>query len=135
MPQLEDIREAKMRHRAAMAAALGWIALALMPVEAAAQDRTPGLLTAEQLNARQPDSGPLILRGSAVGRKAARAAGPSATRWEVAAGRRLWLVDLASGDLRTCTLRDTTLVDVQELSCHSGSFGRYRRTFGPAFQP
>jgi hypothetical protein len=124
-----------MRQLAATAAALGLIALALMPVEAAAEDRTPGLLTAEELSARQPGSGPLILRGSAVGRKAARAAGPSATRWEVAAGRRLWLVDLASGDLRTCTLRDTTLVDVQELSCHSGSFGRYRRTFGPAFQP
>jgi hypothetical protein len=124
-----------MRHLAAMAAALGLFALAVSPVQASGEDKTPGLLTAKQLNAREPGSGPRILRGSAVGRKAAPSAHSSATRWEVAAGRRLWLVDRASGDLRTCTLRDTTLVDVQELSCHSGSFGRYRRTFGPAFQP
>ena len=124
-----------MRYLAAMAAALGLIALALTPVQASGENKTPGLLTAKELNAREPGSGPLILRGSAVGRKAAPSAHSSATRWEVAAGRRLWLVDRASGDLRTCTLRDTTLVDVQELSCHSGSFGRYRRTFGPAFQP
>ena len=124
-----------MRHLAAMAAALGLIALALTPVQASGENKTPGLLTAKELNAREPGSGPLILRGSAVGRKAARSAHSSATRWDVAAGRRLWLVDRASGDLRTCTLRDTTLVDVQELSCHSGSFGRNRRTFGPAFQP
>ena len=124
-----------MRHLAAMAAALGLIALALTPVQASGENKTPGLLTAKELNAREPGSGPLILRGSAVGRKAAPSAHSSATRWEVAAGRRLWLVDRATGDLRTCTLRDTTLVDVQELSCHSGSFGRYRRTFGPAFQP
>jgi hypothetical protein len=124
-----------MRHLAAMAAVLGLFALAVSPVQASGEDKTPGLLTAKQLNARQPGSGPVILRGSAVGRKAAPSAHSSAPRWEVAAGRRLWLVDRASGDLRTCTLRDTTLVDVQELSCHSGSFGRYRRTFGPAFQP
>ena len=124
-----------MRHLAAMAAALGLIALALTPVQASGENKTPGLLTAKELNAREPGSGPLILRGSAVGRKAGPSAHSSAERWEVAAGRRLLLVDRASGDLRTCTLRDTTLVDVQELSCHSGSFGRYRRTFGPAFQP
>ena len=124
-----------MRYLAAMAAALGLIALALTPVQASGENKTPGLLTAKELNAREPGSGPLILRGSAVGRKAAPSALSSAPRWEVAAGRRLWLVDRASGDLRTCTLRDTTLVDVQELSCHSGSFGRHRRTFGPAFQP
>ena len=124
-----------MRHLAAMAAVLGLFALTLTSVQASGEDKTPGLLTAKELNAREPGSGPLILRGSAVGRKAAPSAHSSATRWEVAAGRRLWLVDRASGDLRTCTLRDTTLVDVQELSCHSGSFGRYRRTFGPAFQP
>ena len=124
-----------MRHLAAMAAALGLIALALTPVQASGENKTPGLLTAKELNAREPGSGPLILRGSAVGRKAAPAAHSSATRWQVAAGRRLWLVDPASGDLRTCALRDTSTVDVQEIRCHSGSFGRYRRTFGPAFQP
>jgi hypothetical protein len=124
-----------MRYRAVMAVALGVIALALAPVEAAEQGATRGLLTAEELNARAPGSGPLILRGSAVGRKPASAARPSAAPWQVAAGRRLWLVDPVSKELRTCAWRDTSTVDVEEISCLSGSFGGYSRTFGPAFQP
>jgi hypothetical protein len=123
-----------MRHLAAMAAALGLIALTLTPVQAAGEDTTPGLLTAEELKARQPGSGPLILRGSAVGRKAAPAVQSGPTR-QVVAGRRLWLVDPASQDLRTCAVRDTSTVGVREIRCQSGSFGRYSRTFGPAFQP
>jgi hypothetical protein len=124
-----------MRHLAATAAALGLIALALAPVEAAEEDATPGLLTAEELSAPAPGSGPLILRGSAMGPKPAPVVRPSAARWQVAAGRRLWLVDPASEDLRTCAVRDTSTVDVKEIRCLSGSFGRFRRTFGPAFQP
>jgi hypothetical protein len=87
------------------------------------------------LGAREPGSGPLILRGSAIGRKPAQAVRPSAERWQVAAGRRLWLVDPASKDLRTCAVRDTSTVGVREIQCQSGTFGRYSRTFGPAFQP
>jgi hypothetical protein len=124
-----------MRHLAVTAAALGLIALVLAPVEAAEQDAIPGLLTTDELNARVPGSGPLILRGSAVGRKPASAARPSAAGWQVAAGRRLWLVDPESKELRTCAWRDTSTVDVEEISCLSGSFGGYSRTFGPAFQP
>jgi hypothetical protein len=124
-----------MRYLAVTAAALGLIALVLAPVGAAEQDATPGLLTTEELNARAPGSGPLILRGSAGSRKPASAARPSAAGWQVAAGRRLWLVDPASQDLRTCVVRNTSTVDVEEIRCMSGTFGRYRRTFGPAFQP
>jgi hypothetical protein len=124
-----------MRHLAVTAATLGLVALALMPVEAAAADTTPGLLTAEELNARAPGSGLLILRGSAAGRKPAQAVSPSAERWQVAAGRRLWLVDPETKELRTCAWRDTSTVNVEEIRCMSGTFGRYRRTFGPAFQP
>ena len=124
-----------MRHLAATAAALGLIALVLAPVGAAAQDAAPGLLTAEELNARAPDSGLLILRGSAVGRKPAPAVRSSAAGWQMAAGRRLWLVDPETRELRTCAWRDTSTVDVEKIRCRSGTFGRYTRTFGPAFQP
>jgi hypothetical protein len=123
-----------MRGLAAMAVALGFVALALAPIEAAAQDTTPGLLTAQELSLPAPEARPLVLRGSAAKPKPA-AARPSPARWEVAAGRRLWLVDPATKDLRTCAVRDTSTVDVEEIRCLSGTFGRYSRTFGPAFQP
>lgn len=124
-----------MRHLAATAAALGLIAVALAPLEATAQDTTPGFLTAEELRLPAPEARPLILRGSAIASQRTAAAYPGATRWEMAAGRRLWLVDPATKDLRTCAVRDTSTVDVEEIRCLSGSFGRYSRTFGPAFQP
>ena len=128
-----------MRNLAAAAAALGFIALALAPigpVDAAEQDSTSRLLTGDDL--RAPDrtgNMPLILRGSAVGPQPATEVRPSAERWQVVAGRRLWLVDPVTEDLRTCTVRDTTQVDVREIRCLSGTAGRFRRTFGPAFQP
>lgn len=124
-----------MRHLAATAAALGLIALALAPAQAAQEDATPGLLTAEELSAPAPGPGPVILRGSAMGPKPAPEVRPSSARWQVAAGRRLWLVDPATEELRTCAVRNTSTVGVKELRCLSGSFGRFSRTFGPAFQP
>ena len=41
--------------------------------------------------------------------------------WQVAAGRRLWLVDPATGDLRTCAVRNTSTVGVEEIRCFSVS--------------
>jgi hypothetical protein len=41
--------------------------------------------------------------------------------WQVAAGRRLWLIDPATGDLRTCAVRNTSTVGVKEIRCLSGS--------------
>jgi hypothetical protein len=121
------------------AAALGFVALALAPigaVEAAEEDATPHLLTPEELSAPdQPGDVPLILRGSAVAPKPAPEVRPSAARWQVAAGRRLWLVDPATKDLRTCAVRGTTQVGVKEIRCLSGTAGRFRRTFGPTFAP
>jgi hypothetical protein len=133
------IEEAGMRNLAAAAAALGFIALALAPigpVEAAEEDATPHLLTTEELRApiRRGDA-LLILRGSAVGPQPAPEVRPSAQRWQIVAGRRLWLVDPVTEDLRTCAVRDTTQVGVREIRCLSGTAGRFRRTFGPAFQP
>ena len=55
--------------------------------------------------------------------------------WQVAAGWRLWLIDPANGDLRTCAVRQTSTVGVKEIRCLSGSASRLRRTFGPTFAP
>ena len=127
-----------MRPVAAAAAALGLGALALAPlgpVQAAEGDATAHLLTAEELNAAAlRDDAPVILRGSAIEPRplAARFSGPS---WQIAGGRRLWMVDPVTGDLRTCSVPDTTDVGVWEIRCLSGSTSRYRRTFGPAFSP
>ena len=41
--------------------------------------------------------------------------------WLVAAGRRLWLIDPATGDLRTCAVRNTSTVGVEEIRCLSVS--------------
>ena len=41
--------------------------------------------------------------------------------WQVAAGRRLWLVDPATGNLRTCAVRNTSTVGVEEIRCFSVS--------------
>ena len=41
--------------------------------------------------------------------------------WQVAAGRRLWLIDPATGDLRTCAVRNTSTVGVEAIRCLSGS--------------
>jgi hypothetical protein len=128
-----------MRHLAAAAAALGFVVLALAPIgpaEAAEEDAAARLLTPEQLNTPdQPGNAPLILRGSAVGPKRAAEMHASAARWQIVAGRRLWLADPATKDLRTCAVRDTSTVGVKEIRCLSGSAGRYRRTFGPTFSP
>jgi hypothetical protein len=55
--------------------------------------------------------------------------------WQVAAGWRLWLIDPATVDLRTCAVRQTSTVGVQEIRCLSVSGSRFRRTFGPTFAP
>jgi hypothetical protein len=41
--------------------------------------------------------------------------------WQVAAGRRLWLIDPATGDLRTCAVRQTSTVGVEAIRCFSVS--------------
>jgi hypothetical protein len=124
-----------MRHLPAMAVALGVTALALPPLEAAEADATPGFLTDEELNAREPGSRPVILRGSAMSRKPARAVRPSAERWQVAAGRRLWLIDPVNEEVRACAVFNTPDIGVQDIDCVSQSTSGFARTFGPAFNP
>jgi hypothetical protein len=44
--------------------------------------------------------------------------------WLVTAGRRLWLIDPATGDLRTCAVRQTSTVGVEVIRCLSVSSAR-----------
>jgi hypothetical protein len=55
--------------------------------------------------------------------------------WQVAAGWRLWLVDPAAKELRTCAVRNTSTVGVEAIRCLSVSGSSFRRTFGPIFAP
>ena len=50
--------------------------------------------------------------------------------WQVAAGQRLWLIDPATGDLRTCAVRQTSTVGVEAIRCL-----RLRQAFGRTFAP
>ena len=56
-------------------------------------------------------------------------------RWQVVAGEELWLVDLATAEVRSCVNRHTSTVGVREIRCTSGELGRYGRTFGRNFNP
>ena len=128
-----------MRHLAAAAAALGIAALGLAPIgpaDAAEEDATPHLLTAEELSAPdQPGEAPVILRGSAIGPRRGAEVRPSAPRWQVVGGRRLWLLDAVNQEVVACNVFDTTDVGVLDIDCVSQSTSGYARTFGPAFNP
>lgn len=53
--------------------------------------------------------------------------------WQVAAGWRLWLINPAAKELRTCAVRNTSTVGVEAIRCLSVSGSGFRRTFGPIF--
>lgn len=79
---------------------------------------------------------PVLLRGSAIPPKPARQATVARTdRMQIAAGRRLWSIDPATGDMRVCWVRRTTTVGLRVLRCLGGSTTGYHRGFGPAFNP
>lgn len=128
-----------MRDLAAAAVALGFVALALAPMgpaEAAEADASAHLVRLEEPSAAaQPGNAPLILRGSAIGPWRASEAQAAAPQWQIAGGRRLWLVDPVSQEVHVCTLSNTPDVGVQEIDCVSQSTTGFARTFGPAFNP
>ena len=68
-------------------------------------------------------------------RPAAPVAGLAPQRWQVVAGKRLWLVDLATAEVRSCSKRDASTVGLREIRCAAGELGRYSRTFGRNFNP
>jgi hypothetical protein len=78
---------------------------------------------------------PTILRGAPVEPAAAPGAAPTQQRWQILAGERLWLVDRATAEVRSCIDRDTSTVGVREVRCTSGELGRFSRTFGRNFHP
>ena len=64
---------------------------------------------------------PVVAAGEGVSGQEADVQRETPRTWQVAAGQRLWLVDPATGDLRTCAVRQTSTVGVQEIRCLSVS--------------
>jgi hypothetical protein len=122
-----------MQVRVAITACLGiWLAGA-GAVWAQGARTSPEVLALGQRDAAAP--APTILRGSAVEPAAARAAEPALQGWQIVAGKRLWLVDPETAEVRSCVNRDTSTVGVREIECTSGELGRHARTFGRNFNP
>ena len=119
-----------MQRRWAVIAGLG---IALTSAGALAQEApaTSGLLV---LGERSDRPAPTVLRGRAATPPAATVAAEDEGRWQVVAGKRLWLIDGATGEVRSCRDRDTSTVGRREIRCTSGELGRYGRTFGPDFR-
>ena len=87
------------------------------------------------LTERDAAPAPTLIRGSLGAPAAAPVTEPAVQRWQIVAGKRLWLVDLATAEVRSCVNRDTSTVGVREIRCTSGELGRYGRTFGRNFNP
>ena len=127
-----------MRNLAAAAAVLGLvIALApTSPVGAAEENAGSRLLTPGALSVPdQRSAAPVILRGSAVGPRRASEVRTGAPQWQIAGGRRLWLIDPVNQEVTGCAVFNTPDVGVQEIQCVSQSTSGFARTFGPAFNP
>jgi hypothetical protein len=128
-----------MRNLAAGAAVLGLV-LVLAPTSpagAAEEENAPSrLLTPGGLSvADQPRAAPVILRGSAVGPRRAPEVSTGMAQWQIAGGRRLWVLDPVNQGVTGCAVFNTPDVGVQEIQCVSQSTTGYARTFGPAFNP
>ena len=91
----------------------------------------PQIVTPGEPRAQQ---GPEILRGAPATRPEPTVV-QQEPRWQVVAGKRLWLVDEAKGEVRSCINQDTSTVGVRVIRCTSGELGRYGRTFGASFTP
>jgi hypothetical protein len=119
-----------MRHRWAVIAGLG-ILLAGAGTWAQDASTAPGVVV---LSERGEQPAPTILRGRPA-TPAAVTVAPSGQRWQLLGGKRLWLVDRASGEVRSCINQDTSTVGLRVIRCTSGELGRHGRTFGAAFNP
>jgi hypothetical protein len=128
-----------MRHWLGTAAAVGFLAAAMIQIEAppaAAETATPHVLSLG--GAAEIGDAPLILRGSAVGPKSSKsalAATSGGQGYQVAAGQRLWFFDPQTLQIRSCINQQTSTVGVRIVRCYPGSLSGHRRTFGPTFQP
>ena len=119
-----------MRHRWAVIAGLG-ILLTGAGAWAQQAPTAPQIVTPGEPRAQQ---GPEILRGRQT-TPAEPVVADQEPRWQVVAGKRLWLVDQAKGEVRSCINQDTSTVGVRVIRCTSGELGRYSRTFGASFTP
>jgi hypothetical protein len=121
-----------MRRRWAVIAGLG---IMLTSAGAFAQE-TPTTSRVLVLGERNDRPAPTIVRGTSAAPRPATAAGEQeGPRWQIVAGERLWLIDRATAEVRSCSERDTSTVGLREIRCTAGDLGRYSRTFGPNFHP
>jgi hypothetical protein len=123
-----------MYRRIAITASFGILLIGSSAAWAQATRPSPQLLVFGEPRGEQP--APSIVRGSTA-EPAAAPASPARNgeRWQIVAGKRLWLVERESGEVRACTDRDTSTVGVREIRCTSGELGRYARSFGRDFNP
>lgn len=119
-----------MGHRWAVIAGLG-ILLTGAGAWAQQAPTAPGIVAPGEPGA-QP--APTIVRGTPA-TPAAPTVADQEPRWQIVAGKRLWLVDQAKGEVRSCSDRDTSTVGLRVIRCTSGELGRYGRTFGASFNP
>jgi hypothetical protein len=104
--------------RCGIMALVGAVAsFALPAAQVAAEER---LLVPEEI-AREDGEPPRVLRGSAMAPRPLAADLPPPRDWQVAAGRRLWLVDASTGDIVACRQRATSTVGRRVIACLSGS--------------
>jgi hypothetical protein len=122
-------------HRSmAILASLGILLASMSGAGAEVARPSPEILV---LGTQPAAKAPTILRGSAVARQPAPVAAPEVigSEWQILSGKRLWLVDRTTGDIRSCINQQTTQVGLRVVLCTPGDAGRFRRTFGPDFQP
>ncbi len=123
-----------MRRSIAIVTALG-ILITAATAWGQTERASPQVLTLGQRPEAAP-AAPTILRGSAIGPRAAPASVAAIGEGtEIVAGRRLWVVDRDTGEVQSCINRQTSTVGVREVRCTTAELGGYSRTFGPNFRP
>jgi len=76
----------------------------------------------ETVTVLRPVAGPVAAGGGKASGQEADVQRERPPTWQVAAGGRLWLIDPASKDLRTCALRQTSTVGLKVLRCLKASW-------------
>jgi hypothetical protein len=112
-----------MQTRAILAAGVGLALTAALPAgPAAAQPEPPSTSSSRMIImgevAAERSAQVTILRGSAIGPKPLPE--PPPDQWQLLAGKRLWVVNPATGELVNCRARNTSTVGLRVVGCTTG---------------